>query len=41
MESALASTLTKIVSMEDLQGEGVRESGEGISLRLGDVLATR
>jgi chromosome segregation ATPase len=40
MESALASTLTKIVSMEDLQGEAVRESGEGISLRLGDVLAT-
>ena len=40
IESALGSTLSRIVAMEDLQEEAARESGQGISSKLGDVLAT-
>jgi len=40
IESALGSTLSKIVALQDLQGEARRAGGEGISNSLGDVLDT-
>ncbi len=40
LESALAGTLTKLVSLETLQGEEVREGSAGITGALEDVLQT-
>lgn len=40
IESALEGTLAKVVSMETLQGDAVREGGAGISSSLSDVLTT-